>query len=76
MSDIPTREQWDRIDPDAPLTVRVLVYTSIFHDYPHEEITWTGTKAQIEQQAADYANHDMADYPLLHTEVKAVTGDE
>lgn len=69
-----TREQWEAIpDTDTtPLTVTANIYTSVFHDHVEHEVTWTGTKAEIEQQAAWYATVEMADYPLLHMEIDTV----
>ena len=69
-----TKEQWEAI-PDSdttPFTVTAHIYTNVFHDHVEHEMTWTGTKAEIEQQAARYATVEMADYPLLHMEIASV----
>ena len=67
-----TREQWEAIPDTTPLTVTANIYTSVFHDHVDHDVTWTGTKAEIEQQAARHAAEKMADYPWLHMEIDTV----
>lgn len=36
---------------------------------PRDTAEWTGTRDEIEKQAAAHANAEMADYPFLHMEI-------
>lgn len=67
-----TMEQWESAGSDDQFRVTANIFLSVFDDDTDITQMWTGTKAEIECQAAEYANKEMADYPFMHMEIDTV----
>lgn len=63
---------WENADPESRFTVTAKIFKSVFDDETDITVTWSGTKAEIEQSAARYADEEMSGYPFLHMEIDTV----